>query len=225
MQGHGPRPDIVSQYCLDIKTRQNAAENSDSEENSKTIEPASYAQKSRQNAAENSDSDSEGNSETTASSTQKNRQNAPENSDSEGNSEVTAAAAFSTQKNGENTAANSDENDSENETATQRSIRNLVENESDQPKAKKLKTHSEIEIHEIYHPPSTFKFPLRTIGGQNRGCQHVWLEKFQWLHYSLEKDSLFCYPCNKGQRSRAKISLMKERDFNFSLLGDRIKRG
>ena len=60
MQGHRPRPDKVSQYCLGQKTRQNTAENSDSEENSETIEP----QKSRQNATENSDS--EGNSETTA---------------------------------------------------------------------------------------------------------------------------------------------------------------
>ena len=157
-----------------------------------------FTQKDRQNAAENSDS--EGNSETTAaaSSKQKTCQIAAENSDSEGNIEIPSAAS-STQRNCQITAEN------------------LVENESDQPKAKKLKTHSEIEIHEIYHPPSTFKFPLRKIGGQNRSCQHIWLEKFQWLHYSLEKDSLFCYPCNRGQRSIAKISLMKERDSNSSL--------
>ena len=144
-----------------------------------------FTQKVRQNAAENSDS--EENSENTAA----------ENSDFEGNIEIPSAAS-STQRNCQITAEN-------------------VENESDQPKAKKLKTHSEIEIHEIYHPPSTFKFPLRKIGGQNRSCQHIWLEKFQWLHYSLEKDSLFCYPCNRGQRSIAKISLMKERYSNSSL--------
>ena len=156
-----------------------------------------FTQKVRQNAAENSDS--EGNSETTAaaSSKQKTCQIAAENSDSEGNIEIPSAAS-STQRNCQISAEN-------------------VENESDQPKAKKLKTHSEIEIHEIYHPPSTFKFPLRKIGGQNRSCQHIWLEKFQWLHYSLEKDSLFCYPCNRGQRSIAKISLMKERYSNSSL--------
>ena len=60
MQGHRPRPDKVSQFCLDLKTRQKAAaaENFDSVENSETIE----LQKSRQNTTENSDS--EGNSET-----------------------------------------------------------------------------------------------------------------------------------------------------------------
>ena len=70
MQGHGPRPDRISQYCLDLassikKIRQNAGENSDSEnedeENSESesIVAASSTQKTRQNASENSDSDSE----------------------------------------------------------------------------------------------------------------------------------------------------------------------
>lgn len=68
MQGHGPRPDRISQYCLDLassikKIRQNAEENSDSENEeiseSESIAAASSTKKTRQNASENSDSDSE----------------------------------------------------------------------------------------------------------------------------------------------------------------------
>ena len=57
MQGHRPRPDKVSQYCFDLASPQNAAENFNLEENCETTATAaSSTEKTCQKAAENSGS-------------------------------------------------------------------------------------------------------------------------------------------------------------------------
>ena len=37
---------------------------------------------------------------------------------------------------------------------------------------------------EIPHRPSkSFIFPKTKVGERSRSCQHIWFEKFPWLHY------------------------------------------
>lgn len=59
-----------------------------------------------------------------------------------------------------------------------------------------------------FHPPKDFKFPktsrMRTVTDkignakqitESRSCQHKWFEKWSFLHYDVESDSLFCHSC------------------------------
>ena len=58
------------------------------------------------------------------------------------------------------------------------------------------------EIHEKFHPQPNFKFPSKKLGSGknvcNRRCHSDWFEKWNWLHYSVTKDSLFCFVCNQA---------------------------
>ena len=49
-----------------------------------------------------------------------------------------------------------------------------------------------------YHPPIQFEFPKRLMSGINRSAQHVWFQKYPWLHYEEQLDKLFCYYCAKS---------------------------
>ena len=49
-----------------------------------------------------------------------------------------------------------------------------------------------------YHPPIQFQFPKTVICGKRRRIQHVWFQKFPWLHYEEQSDRLFCYYCAKA---------------------------
>lgn len=49
------------------------------------------------------------------------------------------------------------------------------------------------------HPSKRFVFPKQTSGlSRNRSVQHSWFERFDWLHYNEENDSLFCFICIKA---------------------------
>ena len=43
--------------------------------------------------------------------------------------------------------------------------------------------------------PFEHRFPTRKINGQNRSFSAVWLIKYNWLEYSIEKDAAFCFVC------------------------------
>ena len=43
--------------------------------------------------------------------------------------------------------------------------------------------------------PKVYEFPQRLIGGKQRRFQTSWFDKYQWLHYDLCTDAVFCYTC------------------------------
>ena len=43
-------------------------------------------------------------------------------------------------------------------------------------------------------------FPTTLIGGRPRSFQVSWFQQYQWLEYSLERDSCYCYPCRLFSR-------------------------
>ena len=46
-----------------------------------------------------------------------------------------------------------------------------------------------------------------------RSCHHDYFTKWDWLHYSLEKDSLFCYPCNQAFVQNKLVTNMFQKTF------------
>ena len=62
---------------------------------------------------------------------------------------------------------------------------------------KKSSTVSDTElfdmIQNVYKPEKSFKFPKRD---NKRKFRYKWLEKFEWLKYSLVLDGGFCLPCS-----------------------------
>lgn len=46
-------------------------------------------------------------------------------------------------------------------------------------------------------PSADYPFPSTVFGKKNRSCQVSWFRNFSWLHYSKEKDSVFCMFCMK----------------------------
>ncbi|CAN7938718.1 unnamed protein product [Ixodes hexagonus] len=43
-----------------------------------------------------------------------------------------------------------------------------------------------------FHPASDYRFPKNA---QGRACLPEWFEKFRWLHYNCDSDSVLCYEC------------------------------
>ena len=52
-------------------------------------------------------------------------------------------------------------------------------------------------LRERYHPPLSFKFPQTEVFGTKRRCKHEWFEIYDWLHYDIAKNSVFCITCSK----------------------------
>ena len=44
-------------------------------------------------------------------------------------------------------------------------------------------------------PSPDYPFPMKPFGKKKRSCQASWFKNFSWLHYSKEKDSVFCIFC------------------------------
>ena len=44
-------------------------------------------------------------------------------------------------------------------------------------------------------PGPDYPFPMKQFGKKKRSCQASWFKNFSWLHYSKEKDSVFCIFC------------------------------
>ena len=76
-----------------------------------------------------------------------------------------------------------------------------------------------IEILQKYHPPENFKFPVTKMGKDKneakRSCHYEWFKKWEWLHYSLENDSLFCFPCNQAYVKKKLLNTKVEKSFIF----------
>ena len=96
------------------------------------------------------------------------------------------------------------------------------ETKNDQPKSKMARIENEEEtgietILEKYHPPANFDFPRKKMGQgiheQGRSCQHQWFQKWNWLHYDLARNSLFCYICNKAYQQKLFLQKTYEKTF------------
>ena len=50
-------------------------------------------------------------------------------------------------------------------------------------------------------PSPDYPFPMEQFGEKKSSCQASWFKNFSWLHYSKEKDSVFCIFCirHKGK--------------------------
>ena len=62
--------------------------------------------------------------------------------------------------------------------------------------------NDKVHIRFLSEPNQTrnIKFPFRTFGKQTaqRAFNPTWSDRFTWLHYDEEKDSVFCFTCTKA---------------------------
>ena len=65
-----------------------------------------------------------------------------------------------------------------------------------------------------FHPSSSFKFPTRKYGSRDRCCQHSWFSEFDFLHYDIAHDALFCRTCQRAV-AEGKIRSSKRVDNAF----------
>ena len=49
-----------------------------------------------------------------------------------------------------------------------------------------------------FHPLISFVFPKRQIGSKTRYYQRSLFDKFKFLHYDINKDSILCHVCPGG---------------------------
>ena len=55
---------------------------------------------------------------------------------------------------------------------------------------------------ELFHPNSSFLFPVTIITGRKRSCQHQWFNDNKRLDYDLEKDSVTLNTLNLERTKR-----------------------
>lgn len=77
-------------------------------------------------------------------------------------------------------------------------------------------------------PKKSYKFPKNKDG---RSCHHGWFERFSWLSYDFERDTVFCYECrvalskDVGDNTRVmELSFMKTGFNNWKKGTERLKR-
>ena len=63
-----------------------------------------------------------------------------------------------------------------------------------------------------HQPHKTFKFPETVYGKLKRSFQHHWFEKYPWLDYDVEEDSVTCVFC-KRQNSNLLSGRCKKETF------------
>ena len=61
-----------------------------------------------------------------------------------------------------------------------------------------------------HQPPKTFKFPETVYGKQKRSFQHHWFEKYPWLEYNVEEDSVNCVFCKRQNSNLFSERCMEE---------------
>ena len=49
------------------------------------------------------------------------------------------------------------------------------------------------------HPPKLTSFPKRNYGKKQRSFFSAWYDKYQWLHYQKQNDSVLCYYCTTAE--------------------------
>ena len=51
--------------------------------------------------------------------------------------------------------------------------------------------------------PTNFEFPKTKSCKKHRSFNSHWYSKFPWIHYSIEKDAVFCFSCLSAEKKRA----------------------
>ena len=59
-------------------------------------------------------------------------------------------------------------------------------------------------------PGPDYLFPMKQFGKKKRSCQDSWFKNFSWLHYSKEKDSVFCIFCIRHKGKLTAEPIMEE---------------
>ena len=68
-----------------------------------------------------------------------------------------------------------------------------------------------MSVKKPFCPPSSFKFPTRRYGARDRSCQHSWFKDFDFLHYDIALNALFCHTC---QRAVAEKKILSSKRIN-----------
>ena len=67
-----------------------------------------------------------------------------------------------------------------------------------------------------FHPPLTYTFPKREFGKGKLvkcSCQRSWFSKWRWLHYSEEKDAVFCHVCVSALKHKKMLTSRSDPSF------------
>jgi len=62
-----------------------------------------------------------------------------------------------------------------------------------------------------FHPPSSFTFPKRQFGnkGEQRSFRPEWCQQFEWLHYDVNEDAVFCHVCMSAEYEKKFLASTK----------------
>ena len=78
-------------------------------------------------------------------------------------------------------------------------LANDVDTANEDKTVKNLSTindsHANSELFPRYHPKKSLKLKNSTFEKRERPCQHQWFNDFNWLHYDMKKDGVFCSYC------------------------------
>ena len=75
-----------------------------------------------------------------------------------------------------------------------------------------------LTVFHVPHQPRAFHFPKREFGKKSavrRSFQTAWFDKWPWLHYREENDSVSCYTCLKAKLEK-KLSWAANADAAFT---------
>lgn len=67
------------------------------------------------------------------------------------------------------------------------------------------------------HQPKSFQFPKRSFGKKSvvrRSFQPSWFEKWHWLHYLENQDSVLCFNCSQASEQK-KLQWSSSADLAF----------
>ena len=53
-----------------------------------------------------------------------------------------------------------------------------------------------------FHPPRHFVFQKQIISKRARYCQRSWFDTYEFLHYDVSKDGIFCQTCIQAVQQR-----------------------
>ena len=58
----------------------------------------------------------------------------------------------------------------------------------------------------VFHPDSSYDFPVTEKGGIKRKCNFKYFVDRDWLTYDISKDRVFCHVCKEGLRKKILIT-------------------
>ena len=80
----------------------------------------------------------------------------------------------------------------------------------------------------IKSQPTNFDLPKTEICKKNRLFNSHWYSKLPWIHYSIEKDTVFCFSCRSAEKKGTIQCAIEKTLFLFqgdSEIGKRLVNG